>query len=392
MLWVASDGEFVHRFKDVGVVKAALFSPGGHLLLAAGADGVVRLRVATWRGRFVNDLPAHSNAITSLAFSHRGGFFATSSLDDTARVWELQTQRRRAVLRGHTGAVGQVAFSPDGHLVATASHDGTARVWDSGTVPDLHVVAQAAAPVRAASYAPDGGEMVTAGDDGKARVLTRGGRLVHAPAAPEPGPPARSSAEIARASSRPTPIGPCVLEPGRPRPLRAVRHASAGQLAIGGDGKLLVTPRPGGGISVRSARTLGELRVVGRNRPLHDRCDQPGRAVGRRRGRPARLDLASARPSARHPPARPHRVADGHRVQPRRPVRRHREPGSGHPNLERRDRKVDQDAARARRRLRRIVQPGRALGRHRGPAGRRTVAVASPDRDGHLPARATRGP
>ena len=185
--WRASSGaSSVGRLAD-DLADVGRDEVGGR---AAGADGVVRLRVATWRGRFVNDLPAHSNAITSLAFSHRGGFFATStSLDDTARVWELQTQRRRAVLRGQTGAVGQVAFSPDGHLVATARSRGrTARVWDSGTVPDLHVVARAAAPVRAASYAPDDGEVVTAGG-GRQGARSHARRPAHArSAAPEPGP------------------------------------------------------------------------------------------------------------------------------------------------------------------------------------------------------------
>ena len=53
--------------------------------------------------------------------------------DNTARLWDAETGREIATLKGHEGSVLSAAFSPDGKRVVTASYDNTARVWDAET-------------------------------------------------------------------------------------------------------------------------------------------------------------------------------------------------------------------------------------------------------------------
>jgi WD40 repeat protein len=60
----------------------------------------------------------------------------TASRDETARLWDAETGRQVALLRGHEGGVLSAAFSPDGKRVVTASHDETARLWDVETIPE----------------------------------------------------------------------------------------------------------------------------------------------------------------------------------------------------------------------------------------------------------------
>jgi WD40 repeat protein len=47
-----------------------------------------------------------------------------------ARLWDTDTGKELAVLRGHESSVVSAAFSPDGTKVVTTSWDKTARLWD----------------------------------------------------------------------------------------------------------------------------------------------------------------------------------------------------------------------------------------------------------------------
>jgi hypothetical protein len=87
---------------------------------------------------------------------------ATSSHDDTVRLWETTDPARpRALarLRGHIGNVKPVAFSPDGTTLASDSDDRTVRIWD---VPHPRHAAPIAVLrghrhfVDALAYSPDG--------------------------------------------------------------------------------------------------------------------------------------------------------------------------------------------------------------------------------------------
>ena len=67
--------------------------------------------------------------MTDAAFSPDGRRLATSSLDGTARVWDLESGKLMTALLGHADGVWSVAFSSDGRRVLTASRDRTARIW-----------------------------------------------------------------------------------------------------------------------------------------------------------------------------------------------------------------------------------------------------------------------
>ncbi|MDQ3764738.1 MAG: hypothetical protein M3460_25370, partial [Actinomycetota bacterium] len=58
-----------------------------------------------------------------------GALLATSSDDQTVRLWHVNDSTQRAVLTGHASWVDRCAFSPDGILLATASNDQTVRLW-----------------------------------------------------------------------------------------------------------------------------------------------------------------------------------------------------------------------------------------------------------------------
>lgn len=58
-------------------------------------------------------------------------------VEDTLRVWDLETGREERVLEGHTREVKAVAMTPDGRRVVSGSGDDTLRVWDLETGREL---------------------------------------------------------------------------------------------------------------------------------------------------------------------------------------------------------------------------------------------------------------
>src|SRR5262249_49574951 len=67
------------------------------------------------------------------AFSRDGRFLASSSTDNTIKIWDIATRRELRTLTGHTAAIDSMAFSPDSTLLASASGDGGTFLWDVGT-------------------------------------------------------------------------------------------------------------------------------------------------------------------------------------------------------------------------------------------------------------------
>ncbi len=54
----------------------------------------------------------------------------TASNDGTAQVWDLDSARLLAILKGHWLGVTDVAMTPSGDLAVTTSLDGTGLIWD----------------------------------------------------------------------------------------------------------------------------------------------------------------------------------------------------------------------------------------------------------------------
>jgi WD40 repeat protein len=113
-------------------------------------------------------LRGHEDKLTMAVWSPDGNRAVTTSLDGTARVWDLAGTLPPVVLRGHGGPVHGAAWSLDSKRIVTASADGTARVWELSNLGNSFAL-PCGGEVFSAVFTPDGRRVVTASAAG-ARV------------------------------------------------------------------------------------------------------------------------------------------------------------------------------------------------------------------------------
>jgi WD40 repeat protein len=78
-------------------------------------------------------LRGHTRYIYHIAWSPNGKVLATSSKDQTIRLWDSYSGELLKVARGHVRDVTQLAWSPDGEILASGSWDKTICLWDTKT-------------------------------------------------------------------------------------------------------------------------------------------------------------------------------------------------------------------------------------------------------------------
>jgi len=55
---------------------------------------------------------------------------ATGSMDNTAKLWDVETGQEIFTLQGHKAEIVSLHFNTDGDKLLTSSFDNTAKIWD----------------------------------------------------------------------------------------------------------------------------------------------------------------------------------------------------------------------------------------------------------------------
>ncbi len=152
---------------DTGITELA-FRPGHSQILFGSVDGSLHL----WQlepGEALEAeellyLNAHGGAVSALAFSADGDYFASAgplayanrdaSPEFAGIVWNLPTVSQHTILSGHRGLIRSLAFRPDGSVVASGAEDNNVRFLDvssGSSYPDFPY----GAPPVALAYSAD---------------------------------------------------------------------------------------------------------------------------------------------------------------------------------------------------------------------------------------------
>jgi WD40 repeat protein len=152
-----------------GSILSVAFSPSGEMFAAGDANG----RILIWQvadTKQVLSCKGHLSWISSVTFNlqvteEHLPMLASSSSDQTVRLWNINECGHLKTFEGHTNEVQSVAFSPNGKNVASGSSDQTIRVWDIKTGDCIKILQGHTNVVRAIAYSPDGKILASGSSD-----------------------------------------------------------------------------------------------------------------------------------------------------------------------------------------------------------------------------------
>ncbi len=135
----------------------------------ADAERLIRARIGAWERQLPRRLTqvSHSAGIVAAKFSPDGQWFATASVDGTARLWDTSTGNPHGAPLVHQGGVYSVDIDAEGRRLLTCGADHTARLW---SLPDLKPLGEPVAhpaAVRCALFIPGTNLILTIAADRK---------------------------------------------------------------------------------------------------------------------------------------------------------------------------------------------------------------------------------
>lgn len=150
-------------------VTAIAMSRDGRWLASGGLDDTIKL----WNletGDLVHTLAGHSKPVNCLAISPDSQLLASGSDDNTLKLWNIEAGSLVQTLYGHTRDVKAVMFHGGGQMLVSGGEDRTVRLWKVGTDEYLRVFSNLAGMIRTVAITPDGQTLASAGSDSQIKL------------------------------------------------------------------------------------------------------------------------------------------------------------------------------------------------------------------------------
>ncbi len=154
-----------------GGATSVAFVPNQQQLVAAGADGRIRL-CSLSDGAIIKTLEGSAASVAEIAFAPNGQTLCTVGDVKTLQIWKM-ADGVRSFSWEHPQPVRSVTVSSDSTRVATGCADGLVRVFDITTGALLESFREHApgTSVRSVRYAGDSATLISTGDDKTLRTM-----------------------------------------------------------------------------------------------------------------------------------------------------------------------------------------------------------------------------
>ncbi|RKU22833.1 hypothetical protein C6503_03455 [Candidatus Poribacteria bacterium] len=147
-----------HRWR----VHSVSFSPDGKTLASGGMDDTIKLWDVNTKG-LRHTFKGHMANVYSVSFSPDGKTLASGHQDSTILLWDVNTRGLRHAFEG-SGVIYSLSFSPDGKTLASGDSGGDIRLWDVNT-GELRHTREGHWKVYSVSFSPDGKTLASGGAD-----------------------------------------------------------------------------------------------------------------------------------------------------------------------------------------------------------------------------------
>ncbi|MEH2305972.1 serine/threonine-protein kinase [Nostoc sp.] len=162
-------------------VGCLAFSPNKEILASSSFDKIIKLwEVKT--GKAIRTINTYPQCATSIAFSPNGKILACGG-SDCIQVWDVETRYGRLICTMNTSIIsssnsssakGSLIFSPDRQILASSSNDNTIKLWDVASGNEIGTLTGHSSQVNSIVFSRDGQILVSGGADGAIKVWRLG--------------------------------------------------------------------------------------------------------------------------------------------------------------------------------------------------------------------------
>ncbi|CAH2353546.1 U4/U6 small nuclear ribonucleoprotein Prp4p [[Candida] railenensis] len=110
-------------------ITETLYHPSGAYFASTSFDQTWKLWDATTL-KTIYQQEGHSKEVYCGSFHPDGGIFSSAGLDAIGYIWDLRSGRSISILQGHIQGIYSMDWAPNGIHLATASGDCSVKIWD----------------------------------------------------------------------------------------------------------------------------------------------------------------------------------------------------------------------------------------------------------------------
>jgi len=154
-------------------ICSAVFSPNSLYIASASDDGTIRIWDAGGVQADLQPQPEDNRHHQTSGMSLTGANIVSVLSDSAVCIWTPQTgERQRMSSQGHTGAVLAVSITSDGSVVASSSRDDTVRLWITQTGSAIGRPLNHRLPTTALSFSGNGQRLAAGSTEPVVRIWT----------------------------------------------------------------------------------------------------------------------------------------------------------------------------------------------------------------------------
>ncbi|KZV94404.1 WD40 repeat-like protein [Exidia glandulosa HHB12029] len=148
-------------------VHSVVFLPDSRRLVSSSIDQTVRIWDIETGDTVIGPLRGHGRNVAV-----HGSHIASGSYDGSFRIWDADSGALRlGPIAAHNGkGLNFIAYSRNGTRIATAGDDTRAVLWDANTGVALHEMVGHTAPVLCVAFSGDGARLVSGSQDNTLRI------------------------------------------------------------------------------------------------------------------------------------------------------------------------------------------------------------------------------